>query len=127
MHIILPFFPPPVETARRQRFGGLKRTNSSRTFHFTSRFRRLEGERKKALIPQGTGVVVERVEASGKVPQPESQTVRLAAAWYGRLIPSCIYSFTTGVSLWAHAVTENKSVYKYEVESAAIFPQNLSL
>lgn len=60
---------------------------------------------------QGTGVVAEHVEASGQVPQSEWMRRRR----YSRLIPSCIYSFTTGVSLWPHAVTAScKWVHDHE-------------
>lgn len=69
------------------------------------------GEKRGAVIPQGTGVVAEHVEASGQVPQSERRQRRR----YSRLIPSCIYSFTTGVSLWAHAVTAScKWVHGHE-------------
>lgn len=44
---------------------------------------------------------MEHVEVSGQVAQSEWMRRRR----YSRLTPSCIYSFTTGVSLWAHAVT----------------------
>ena len=107
------------KNAHRQPFGGLKTYNSSSTLHFyVSRCRpgsrrREKGKKKKEKKKQTTttnsaertGVVAERVEAFGE--KVATQTVRLAAVWCGRLIASCIYEFTTGVSFWVHAVTED--------------------
>lgn len=93
----------------REQFGGLQRAAARALFTFACRgFTEEERIRKKLqrLIPRRTGVVGEHMEAFGKVVSA-TQTVRLPAMWYGRLIPSCIYEFTTGVSVWAHAVTEN--------------------
>lgn len=102
------------KNARRQPFGGLETYDSSSTFHFyvsrcrpgSKRREKKEREKKRRqLIPRRTGVVAERVEAFGE--KVATQTVRLAAVWCGRLIASCIYEFTTGVSFWVHAVTED--------------------
>lgn len=103
------------ENSHRQRFGGLKADDSSSTFHFAARFHKLISLRGVwgGLGGGTTGVVKRRRPGKKKCHNPSWLRHRrrgsLQREWRRRLISSCIYSFTTGASLWAHAVTDNSN------------------